>query len=266
MSDRSNPALPDIGYGVGLQMTTDSAADEIEDTVIESGRPRVGVSQCTLARLTAMIESGEIPVGSALPPQRDLAQTLHVSRASLREALSTLAGRGLLSIEQGRGTFVLRQQPLDAMENGWSISGQYTPAEVFQMRYIIESHAAQLAAMKHAPEDILALHENLETLRQSIRDFDLQAFARIDFEFHGLINRFAQNRLMQDMHKNFAWLLEASQKLPLSRRDRLWEVASEHSRIIEALEMSDPDGAAYYMRQHLSRAAARAGVQFIELG
>ena len=229
---------------------------------------RIGsVSQGAAARLQEMIQNGEIAVGSALPPQRELARELAVSRASLREALSTLAAKGMVSMEQGRGTFVRSREAAVAPLHGrWSFAEKYSPAEVFQFRYIAESHAAQLAAMQHTPDDIEVIRANLDDFRQAIRNLDISAFARVDFEFHHMIIRFSQNRLLADMHRNFANVVSESQRLPLDKRDRLWDAVNEHERIVEALAMSDPAGAAYYMRQHLSRAASRAGISFTELG
>ena len=65
------------------------------------------VTQAVVAALQGMIRDGTFKGGMALPPQRDLAQQLGVSRASLREAVSILGTLGQLSIEQGRGTFLV---------------------------------------------------------------------------------------------------------------------------------------------------------------
>lgn len=226
------------------------------------------VTQAVVAALQGMIRDGTFQGGMALPPQRDLAQQLGVSRASLREAVSILGTLGQLSIEQGRGTFLV--STVEGSGGGksigtWRFATRYSPEEVYQFRLIAESQAVQLAAMDHTDEDLAELDDNLGHFRLATRQADLGAYAQADFDFHRLIIRFSRNRLLADMHGSFAGVLLEAQRLPLIRRDKLWEPVVEHERIVEFLKRSDPEGARYYMRQHLSRACSRAGIRIIEV-
>lgn len=226
------------------------------------------VTQAIVAALQGMIRNGTFKSGAALPPQRNLAQQLGVSRASLREAVSILGTLGQLSIEQGRGTFLVSSvegPPPGQPVGTWRFATRYSPEEVYQFRLIAESHAVQLAAMNHSDEELLELNHNLERFRLATRKADLGAYAKADFDFHRLIIRFSRNRLLADMHGSFAGVLLEAQRLPLIRRDALWEPVVEHERIVESLKRSDPEGARYYMRQHLSRACSRAGIRIIEV-
>ncbi len=226
------------------------------------------VTQAAVASLRAMIRDGVFKSGTALPPQRDLAQQLGVSRASLREAVSILGTLGLLSIEQGRGTFLVSnaERAVTGQPTGsWRFAARYSPEEVYQFRLIAESQAVQLAAMNHTDQEVAELAQNLERFRQATRLSDLGAYAQADFDFHRLIIRFSRNRLLADMHGSFAGVLLEAQRLPLIRRDTLWEAVLEHERIVESLKRSDPEGARYYMRQHLSRACSRAGIRIVEV-
>ena len=226
------------------------------------------VTQAVVAALQGMIRDGTFKGGMALPPQRDLAQQLGVSRASLREAVSILGTLGQLSIEQGRGTFLVStMEGADAGQptGTWRFATRYSPEEVYQFRLIAESQAVQLAAMNHTDAELNELSHNLERFRQATRQADLGAYAQADFDFHRLIIRFSRNRLLADMHGSFAGVLLEAQRLPLVRRDTLWEPVLEHERIVESLQRSDPEGARYYMRQHLSRACSRAGIRIIEM-
>ncbi|MCK0207041.1 FadR family transcriptional regulator [Starkeya koreensis] len=230
-----------------------------------SGTP--GATQLAVTALQRMIAGGDFAPGGPLPPQRALAATLDISRATLREALSILATLGLVSIEPGRGTYVRAtadETPEHQPAPSWRFAARYSPAEVYQFRYIAESHAAQLAAMTHSATEIAELRDNLARLRAAAQATDLAAFAQIDFEFHRLIMRFSRNRLLADMHASFGRVLLESSRLP-ARRDRLWEPVREHERILEALTMGDPEGAGYYMRHHITRTADRAGIALAEL-
>jgi len=232
------------------------------------GRRDGNVTQALVTRLRTMISDGSFPAGGALPPQRDLAQQLGVSRASLREAVSILGTLGLLSIEQGRGTFVVgfgEGSGAAPPDGSWRFAARYAPEEVFQFRLIAESHAVQLAAMNHSAGELAELEGTLDRFRLATRQLDLDAYTQADFDFHQLIIRFSRNRLLADMHRGFAGVLLEAQRLPQVRRDALWEPVLEHERIIEALRRNDPEGARYYMRQHLSRACSRAGLRIIEV-
>jgi GntR family transcriptional regulator, transcriptional repressor for pyruvate dehydrogenase complex len=229
---------------------------------------RVGVAQATVATLQNMIQNGQMKAGAPMPPERELASELRVSRASLRQALSILATMGLISIQPGRGTFVCEPRQSGAAGPpmpSWHSTTGYSPAEVYQFRYIAESHATQLAAMRHTPAKLQQIQENLEGFRRATREPDIASYMRIDFEFHDLIIMLSGNRILSDMHRSFAKVILASQHLPLTRRAILWDAVVEHERIVEALTMSDPEGAGYYMRQHVSRSASRAGISIPEL-
>jgi len=226
------------------------------------------VAQNTVLAMQGMIRAGRFKPGEPLPPQRELAQNLGVSRASLREAVSVLATIGLLSIEHGRGTFVVGNAEREAkgrVAASWRFAARYSPEEVYQFRYIAESHAAQLAVMKHTVDELAELNTNLDLFRSAAGQGALAAYAEADFEFHALVMRFSRNRLLADMHRNFASVLLESQRLPLIQRDDLWQAVIEHERIVEAFTRNDPEGGRYYMRQHLSRACARAGIALTEI-
>lgn len=242
--------------------------DHIGQTATPTKRkrePAPTAAQMAVSALQKMIEEEQLAPSAPLPPQRELAKELDVSRATLREALSILATIGLVSIEPGRGTFVRARS--DAAEMAptpsWRFAARYSPAEVYQFRYIAESHAAQLAAMNHTDAEMEELQENLQAFRRAARELDFAAFAQIDFEFHQLIMRFSRNRLLADMHDSFARILLESTRLPV-KRDKLWDPVMEHERIVEALTMGDPEGAGYYMRRHLARTADRVGIAITE--
>ena len=228
-------------------------------------QPAPTATQLAVSALQKLIEDRKLGPSAPLPPQRDLAREFNISRATLREALSILATIGLISIEPGRGTFVraTAEGGEAAPAPSWRFAARYSPAEVYQFRYIAESHAAQLAAMTRTEAEIEELKENVQAFRAAAHAQDFAAFAQIDFEFHKLIMRFSRNRLLADMHDNFGRVLLESSRLPV-RRDKLWDPVMEHERVVEALTMGDPEGAGYYMRRHLSRTADRAGITMTE--
>lgn len=219
------------------------------------------VPNSTARRLQEMIRSGELQEGQALPPQRELAEALAVSRASLREALSVLQTLGVLRTEPRRGTFVVRKEALDGDALGpWRFEALYAPVEVYQFRFGMEGHAARLAAIRITPPELAALKENLGEFKEAVRALDLIMMAQLDFEFHRLVMEAAANRMFTDVYGSYGSVLLESQRLPLTRHRRLWEPVSEHENIVSAIERQDPDSACYFMHVHILRAADRVGV------
>lgn len=230
----------------------------------ERGR-NAGVAQATVAALQAMIRDGRLRPGDALPPQRDLARDLNVSRATLREALSILATIGqIVARDSGKG--FLCADPAGASSTpSWRFAARYSLSEVYQFRYIVESHAAALAALSHTDGEVAELGQAIAAFRKAARASDLAAYAQADFDFHHLIMRISRNKLLVDMHRTFSSILLESQRLPTERRGSLMIAVQEHDRILEAIAMGDPDGANYYMRKHINMAGSRAGLPPSEL-
>ncbi len=224
----------------------------------------VGVTRATVANLQEMIRDGRMKPGEALSPQRDLARDLKVSRATLREALSILATIGQIMAKPGARGFIVSTGDVLATPS-WRFAARYSLREVYQFRNIVESYAAQLAAISHTEQEIEELKESIEAFRSATRASDLVAYAQADFIFHQIIMRIARNKLLVDMHQTFASVLSESQRLPTERRGNLWNAVNEHKRILEAIAMSDPDGASYYMQKHISMAGSRAGLPANEL-
>ncbi len=132
--------------------------------------------------------------------------------------------------------------------------------EVYQFRYATESNAARLAAIRICPDELGMLKRNLNDFRDSVRERDLVAMAQLDFEFHHLVMQCAGNRMFADLYGSYDSVLLESQRLPLTRHRRLWEPVSEHENVVQAIERQDPDGACYFMRVQILRAADRVGV------
>lgn len=85
-----------------------------------------------------LIEAGDYQPGDALPSQRDLAEQLGISRASLREALSSLSALGLVSVQPGKGVFVQAPSAPPAATFSWPYAEQVSAVDTFQLRYALE--------------------------------------------------------------------------------------------------------------------------------
>jgi GntR family transcriptional regulator, transcriptional repressor for pyruvate dehydrogenase complex len=230
-----------------------------ERVTIDGRAVRVPVSHSTVRRIQQMISAGEIKPGDKLPSQRTLSEQLNVSRPSLREALSVLETLGYVRVEPGRGAVVCSNAGMTSPPR-WCFGDRLPETDVFQLRMLMETYTARMAALAISSSQVCALRNNLEAMREAIRAEDLEASARLDLEFHRLIIDYAGNRMFAQIYASIAGVMLELHRLPLTARGRLWEPITEHENIIQALERHDPDSASYYMRLHLIRTAGRAGI------
>jgi GntR family transcriptional regulator, transcriptional repressor for pyruvate dehydrogenase complex len=219
------------------------------------------VSHKIVRELQNIIDHGELKPGALLPSERELASRFWVSRSSVREALSILETLGLVALEPGRRARILgtSTEP-DKRLTRWQYASRFNENDVYELRLILESRAARLAAEKVTPQTIADLTRSLAAMKDCMREADLLAAAHEDFKFHDIIVVLSGNRLFAEIHHLNQEAILESQKLPLSRHKRLWEPVQEHERILKALEQRDPDGASYLMQLHIIKAADRVGI------
>ncbi|HBZ9867428.1 TPA: FadR family transcriptional regulator [Salmonella enterica subsp. houtenae] len=194
-----------------------------------------------------LINDNTFPPGSFLPPERELAKQLAVSRASLREALIVLEISGWITIQSGNGVIVSDKK---------HTSNNYTIEEILYTRELVDSHCAKLAA--EAGEDNLI--QQIETLYSSmekaIQDNNVHGFYSLDKQFHLAVSIASQNRVLLDM-SHMLW--EQRINIPYaglgeysSNRDILTKLNSQHRAIVDAIRKSDANSAYQKSLEHLS--------------
>lgn len=195
-----------------------------------------------------LIVTGELAPGSSLPPERVLAQTLGVSRNALREALTRLAGRGLIDRRQGSANRIPRTVPLTAALAGRmdGVSAEFRNAAEF--RAVIEPQLVRLAAARVDTAQLDALSELLD----SGGDDDAEVSAALDIAFHTAVAQATGNPLLAALGELTAsWTVAARVYSHLDADGRRLS-HDGHSRILAALVARDPDAAEYAMRIHLA--------------
>src|SRR5258708_13139167 len=113
------------------------------------------VSDAAIATIRERIEAGVYPVGSLLPAQRQLSEELAISRASLREALSTLEALGMLHIRPGKGVYVKSAQA--STSHAWRFADQASLPDTYQRRFALQGFVARLPAHSTRDPDINCL-------------------------------------------------------------------------------------------------------------
>lgn len=208
-------------------------------------------------QIAALIEHGEYGAGARLPPERDLARQLGVSRPSVREALIALEVEGYVEVRVGSGVYVQGARPV-AMAAA-PLPADSGPFELIRARWIIESECAALAAKEATKAHLRALEEALEAMEADAQK-GVDALAN-DRLFHLRLAEASGNSALVLVVKTL-W----DQRMgPLFRRlehhfdtPDLWRVAiREHREILAALAKHDAQGARLAMRRHMNHAAKR---------
>jgi DNA-binding FadR family transcriptional regulator len=109
-----------------------------------------------LTQLRAYLASSQVPANGRLPPERDLAEMLGVSRAELRKGLAVLEGEGALWRHVGKGTFV-GTRPLAAAADVTALARKTRPQEVMRARIALEPEITRLAALNATEEELFRL-------------------------------------------------------------------------------------------------------------
>lgn len=203
-----------------------------------------------LAALRAALEDGSLAPGERLPAERDLAIRLRVGRGTLRKALTTLAREGRIRRRVGEGTFVA---DCDPGEPGClPLNAQPGPADVMELRQMVEPGVAATAALRARPDEIAALRR----LADPVEGGDWRAWEARDTAFHAAIALATRNPLLtglletlRRMRAQEEWGRLRRQTLTVARQ-RLY--GRQHHAIVDAIERRDAPAAAEAMRRHLA--------------
>ncbi len=218
------------------------------------------VTDAAIATIRERIETGVYPVGSLLPAQRQLSEELSISRASLREALSTLEALGLLVIRPGKGVYVESAQSSAAQS--WRFAEQSSLPDTYQMRFALEGFIARMAALAVSDSDLAWFEENISAMQTALACDELDEAARLDYDFHMRIVSIAGNAAIESILSSSADIMKESQRMPFYRRELVLSTYTEHRVILDALKARNSAAAGTAIETHISNAAQRAGVYF----
>jgi GntR family transcriptional repressor for pyruvate dehydrogenase complex len=211
------------------------------------------------AQLTELIEIQNLQPGDKLPPERQLADLLEVSRPSLREALHILQAQGLVAIRHGQGTFV--QEPLVAQELRASMmASTHDLNELFDAREVLEVPASNWAARKATKEDIRVLRATLNQIDTicAKEPIDYDQLQMLDAKFHLTIVGIAGNRFINQTLNVLQDVMKMSMDTTLRLPGRKEISKKEHNEILQAIEDGDGALASKITHQHISGARATA--------
>ena len=203
-------------------------------------------------QISVLISDGEYTPGARLPPERDLARQLGVSRPSVREALIALEVEGLLSVRVGSGIYV--RHPGKRRRNH-ALLGDSGPFEVIRARRLIEGECAALAAKNTNPAQLHAIREaHAGIIEESKRNHNPLAADRL---FHVRIAEASGNSalvlVVQTLWDQRMGPLYRSLERKLEYPKMAAETVSEHQMILSAIVRRVPRDARSAMRRHMNQ-------------
>jgi GntR family uxuAB operon transcriptional repressor len=202
--------------------------------------------------LKNLLNSGQYPVGSRLPPERDIAAKFGISRAVVREALIMLELENLVDVRKGSGVYVINL-PNSATSVATN-KDDIGPFEMLQARQLLESNIAAFAATQIIKSDIADMRKALQQEAQALENGQTNYDG--DEMFHMLIARATQNSVLEDMVREL-WLRRQYSPMWLKLHARIADQnyrrnwLEDHQKILQALQCKDPQAAHQAMWQHL---------------
>lgn len=198
----------------------------------------------TIASLRDEIESGRWPVGERLPVESALAESLGVSRNTVREAVRVLVHSGMLETRQGDGTYVRASH--DATDLSRRIQ-RTAIRDQLEVRLLLETEAARLAARRRSREDLAAMAQALAERGAAV---DLDSKVAWDERFHHAVVIASGNQALIELYRYFAGSVretirqtEQDQSLPEPSQ-------ADHEELLAAIERGDA-AAAQHLTRHL---------------
>jgi len=208
-------------------------------------------AKLVVAFLRELIESGEFTAGDKLPPERELAQLIGVSRPSVRAGLQSLATVGVVDSRRGAGTFVADGPPLLDVNplSLFSALHGIPQDELFETRRVIEIDLAGLAAERARGDELAVISEEVMEMFASIDD--VHRFLVHDIRFHRAVATAARNPLLAAIMEMVADLFYDQRKQTVDRWRDAPEAAEQHRKIYQAIRAGDVERARREMGTHL---------------
>jgi GntR family transcriptional repressor for pyruvate dehydrogenase complex len=201
------------------------------------------ISDAIAATLERRILEGSLKPGDRLPPERELAVDLGVSRPSLREAIQKLASKGLVQSRQGGGTYVTAALESTFFDPWQDMMGAHPNLreDMLEFRRMLEGQAAEWAAERATEADLTRLEQSFNALRNAFESGSADLRSDVDIAFHQAVGEAAHNvllghlsaALLRLMHDNIRLNLGELQGVPAAGRLLMTQHAAIYNAIVE---------------------------------
>jgi DNA-binding FadR family transcriptional regulator len=213
----------------------------------------VRLSDRAYASIVELIKTKDLEVGARLPSEAKLAELIGVSRAVVREALVRLASDGITEARRGSGSFV-KGRPSERLDAFVPLDELPTTLGSYEVRFVLETEAARLAALRRTPEQMARIEVEMALLREALlssapaHDEDMELHRCIADATGNPAFLQAFDALWADVEK----VMRAGVDISRSRPPEVIAVMlNEHEVIVDSIRMRDPERAGMAMRWHL---------------
>lgn len=214
---------------------------------------REKVYKDVLKQIKILIINRKLKTGDKLPPERELANRLEISRTSVREALRVLENNGLIEIKHGEGTFIKKgviefpqEAPISILQ-----TKKKTILDLFETRKIIEPRIASLAALRANPKQISKIRHTLKLAKEKVEKGG--TIYKQDSGFHLAVAEATGNEVLLRSMGNLLDLLREIREALLYLPEMPAKSLEGHRAILKAIEKGDSQLAEISMRAHLKR-------------
>ncbi|MFP7832711.1 FadR/GntR family transcriptional regulator [Marisediminicola sp. LYQ134] len=206
------------------------------------------------------VVAGEFAAGLALPSEAEIGEQYDVSRVTVREALKTLQAQNVVRVLPGRGTFV---NPVTA----WTDLGPVLRAttqgadaaasslQLVEVRRMIETGAAALAATRRTEADVASLESQLDRMRSAHDSADLDEFVEADIAFHDVILHAAGNVFVGVLFEPLGRVMRAKREQTSAVEQIRVNAIAEHAAIVDAVRSGDAERSRLAMDSHMTQTA-----------
>ncbi|MGE4484018.1 MAG: FadR/GntR family transcriptional regulator [Oscillospiraceae bacterium] len=202
--------------------------------------------------LLMRIGTGILRPGDKLPSERDLAETFNVSRAAIREAIRSLEHMGCIESRIGDGTYI-KSPTLKEIIDPISMvfpNDKALYSELIEVRLILETEIATLAARRRTREQLEYLAKNIEEMEKEINAGGLAL--EQDEAFHKALAEASGNRVLSTVSDTCSGIISRTRALTQRLKGVPLSALTSHKQIYGAIERQDEKAAAFYMRDHLN--------------
>jgi GntR family transcriptional repressor for pyruvate dehydrogenase complex len=211
-------------------------------------------------QIRQLMADGALKPGDKLLPERELADRLQVSRASVREAIRALEMMGFVEIKPGDGTFVRNTNADDIIQPlaMFLAVEKSSLLEMLEIRRIFETASARMAAERATEEELGKLKASLEQMEDGLNLQDSEKGEESDTAFHYAVAEATHNallcRLFRTISEDFSRSVSAARRQLYIDEHNPRKIIDQHRRIYEAIKNQEPEKAAQAMLEHLTYA------------
>ena len=213
----------------------------------------MAVTDEAIVKIKEMLVSGDLRPGDRLPPEKELAERLGLSRSSLREAVKALELIRVLDVRRGDGTFVTSLEPrllLEAIGFVVDLHQDGTVLELLEVRRILEPAAAAMATRRVGADGIARLNALVADVASQTSIEELVAH---DLEFHRYIGELSGNAYLSSILDQLSSsTLRARIWRGLTEDGAVERTLAEHQAIVDAMAAGDADLARSCLTVHIS--------------